>query len=383
MKAGILYPRSKAHPGMMGDFMDGLKTALKHHQADQDVQLFSETIGFGGVEKEVYEKTEKLLVLDDVDMLVAFVDLRILEIMKPILYASGKWILIVNPGANYPDNWVPQPNVMHLTLQHAFSCWLTGKQAALNPGTRAAVATTFYDCGYLHTASMVKGFEKEGGKVTHHWVYNQRYDDSFDCKPLVDFLDASPDTKNLLCIFDSLPASLFYSRLEASGKAGELQLFVSPMMLDGIAREKLNEGCQFPVAGHLPWHASLENRSNIEFMELYRNQAKKTPGIFSVLGWDAGQIICEWMAGGDRIDPDDPDFAEKCAGRIINSPRGEMKLDPATHFFTAPVYRCSLSPQSKELALHVIENPATEWTAFTEISFSGVSSGWTNTYLCY
>lgn len=383
MKAGILYPRSKMHPGMMGDFMDGLKSALKHHQLDQQVQLFSETIGFGGVEKEVYEKTEKLLVLDDVDMLVAFVDLRILEIMKPILYASGKWILIVNPGANYPENWVPQANVMHLTLQHAFSCWLTGKLAAVNTGLQAAVATTFYDCGYLHTAAMSKGFEKEGGNITHHSVNNQRYDDSFNCKPLIEFLDANPGTKNLLCIFDSKPASLFYAQLAANEKSEEHHLFVSPMMLEKTALDQLNEECRFLVDGHLPWHASLENSSNGEFMEIYRNQVKKPASIFSVLGWDAGQIIGEWLASDDRIEPDDPGLAEKCAQRIINSPRGEMKLDPSTHYFIAPVYRCSVSPHTKEMSFTAIEDPAKEWAEFAEITVSGVSSGWTNTYLCY
>lgn len=383
MKVGILCPRSKTHPGMMGDFLDGLKASLKRLKVDQQVQLFSETIGFGGVEKEVYDKTEKLLVLDDVDMLVAYIDLRILEIIKPLLYASGKWILVVNPGANYPDNWVPQVNVMHLSLQHAFLCWLTGKQAAAKPGIQAALATTFYDCGYLHNSSMAKGFEKKGGNIIHHAVNNQRYDEAFNCKSLTDFLDTSPETKTLLCIFDSLPATLFYSRMEAYEKAGELSLFVSPMMLEGTALEKLNAGCQFRVDGHLPWHASLENKANIEFIEIYRNQVKKPVSIFSILGWDAGQIIFEWAAGDDRLSPDDPDLAEKSVQRIIDSPRGEMKLDPETHFFIAPVYRCSFSPLSKEMSLSEIEDPAKEWAEFTQITLSGVNSGWTNTYLCY
>ena len=124
MKIGILYPRSNAHPGMMMDFMDGIKTALKHQQLNDHVVLVSESTGLGGNEKEVYEKAEKLLVLEGVDILVAYIDLRVLEILKPLLYASGKLVLAVNPGANYPQNWVPQPNIINLTLQHSFLCWL-------------------------------------------------------------------------------------------------------------------------------------------------------------------------------------------------------------------------------------------------------------------
>lgn len=59
MRIGVLYPRSKAHPGMMADFADGIKAALKHYQL-KDIELISEIVGFGGNEKELYEKVEKI-----------------------------------------------------------------------------------------------------------------------------------------------------------------------------------------------------------------------------------------------------------------------------------------------------------------------------------
>ena len=61
MKIGVLCPRSKAHPDMMADFVDGIKSALKHYQFNNEVQLITESIGFGGNEKEVFEKAEKIL----------------------------------------------------------------------------------------------------------------------------------------------------------------------------------------------------------------------------------------------------------------------------------------------------------------------------------
>ena len=200
MKIGVLYPRSKAHPGIMVDFVEGIKTALQHQQLDQKVRLISESIGFGGNEKEVYEKVEKLLVLEGADVLVAFVDLRILEIIKPLLYASGKLVLAVNPGANYPENWVPQSNIVNLTLQHGFLCGLTGKLAAQMNKTNAVTATTFYDCGYLHIAAMVKNFVKAGGNIIYNYVNNQPYDDAFDIIPLTDYLSSDKTTQFTLCI---------------------------------------------------------------------------------------------------------------------------------------------------------------------------------------
>lgn len=383
MKIGVLYPRSKAHPGITADFVDGIKTVLQHQQLYHKIQLISESISFGGHEKEVYEKAEKLLVLEGADTLVAFIDLRILEIIKPLLFASGKLILVVNPGANYPESWIPQSNIINLTLQHGFLCWLTGKLAGQMNKTNAATATTFYDCGYLHLAAMVKGFVKDFGKITYHYANKQRYDDAFEIKALTDHLTSDKTTDSLLCIFDSLPASLFYSRLNIFDGASGLHLFVSPMMLEQIALEKITDGFNFPIDGYLPWHAEANNNANKEFIDIYLKQTKRRANIFSLLGWEAGLILQQVLLNSNENYADGAEIAGKLGEVKINSPRGEMKLDPETNYFVAPVYKCSVPKNSVNRSIDFIETPENEWAAFVEIPTEGISSGWTNTYLCY
>ena len=383
MKIGILYPRSNAHPGMMMDFMDGIKTALKQQQLNDHILPVSESTGLGGNEKEVYEKAEKLLVLEGVDLLVAYIDLRVLETLKPLLYASGKLVLAVNPGANYPQNWVPQPNIVNLTLQHSFLCWLTGKLAAPLNTTNAATATTFYDCGYLHTAAMVKNFIKGGSKITFNYVNNQRYDDAFDITQLTGYLSSDKETTSLLCVFDSLPSSLFYSLLNKYNEADNLHLFVSPMMLEQKALEKMPDGFKFSIDGYLPWHAELENNANRVFLDNYRQQTKRDGNIFSLLGWETGLILQEIFLHSNGNYTDGTELAGRLASGKINSPRGEMKLDPETNYFIAPVCKCSIKQNSGTPMVEQMAVPEKEWTSFVEDPTEGVSSGWTNTYLCY
>jgi branched-chain amino acid transport system substrate-binding protein len=383
MKIGILYPRSKAHPGITADFVEGIKTTLQHQQLHHKIQLISESISFGGHEKEVYEKAEKLLVLEGADTLVAFIDLRILEIIKPLLFASGKLILVVNPGANYPENWIPQSNIINLTLQHSFLCWLTGKLAGQMNKTNATTATTFYDCGYLHLAAMVKGFVKDIGKITYHYVNKQRYDDAFEIKALTDHLTSDKTTDSLLCIFDSLPASLFYSCLNRFEGVAGLHLFVSPMMLEQMALEKITDGFKFPIDGYLPWHAEANNNANKEFIDIFLKQTKRTANIFSLLGWETGLILQQVFINSNENYADGAEIAGKLGGIKINSPRGEMKLDPETNYFVAPVYKCSVPKNSVNRSIDFIETPENEWEEFVEIPTEGISSGWTNTYLCY
>jgi branched-chain amino acid transport system substrate-binding protein len=383
MKIGVLYPRSNAHPGIMVDFVEGIKTALQQQQLDKKIQLISESIGFGGNEKEVYEKMEKLLLLERADVIAAFVDLRILEIIKPLIYASGKLVLIINAGANYPENWVPQSNILYLNLQHSFLCWLTGKLAVQTNENKAATATTFYDCGYLHTAAMVKSFVNEGGTISYNYINNQRYDDAFEIKSLTDYLSSDKETTNLLCVFDSLPAALFYSRLKTYVDIENLHLFVSPMMLEQKALENLKDGFKSSIDGHLPWHISLENMANKNFIDYYLQQTEREACIFSLLGWEAGLVFNEIYLRSNGKYSEGDEIAGKLTGVKINSPRGEMKLDAETNHFIAPVYRCSVQHKSNKLSIQIIENTENEWKTFVAIPTEGVSSGWTNTYLCY
>lgn len=383
MKIGILYPRSTVHPGMMADFMDGIKAALIHTELYDHIRIFSESIGFGGNENEVYEKTEKILVLEAVDILVAYIDLRVLEILKPLLNASGKLILIVHPGANYPRNWVPQPNILNLTLQHGFLCWLSGKLASETKKMKAVMATSFYDSGYLHTAAFVNRFVQSGRNIRFNYVNNQSYDDSFDIKQLTDYLNSDNDTNSLLCVFDSLPASIFYSRLNMFCNAHDLHLFVSPMMLESKAVEHISECFKFSIDGYLPWHSSIENMYNQIFMKSYQKQSQRSATVFSLLGWETVLIIQQIFQISNNNNIDGAAVAEQLKKIKINSPRGEMQLDDETNYFVTPVIKCSVKPQTVKIVMQIIEHPQTEWEAFVMEPIEGASSGWTNTYLCY
>ena len=383
MRVGILYPRSIAHPGLMIDFMDGLKSSVSQKQLIDHILLISEGISFGGNDKEVYEKAEKLLVLENVDMLVAYIDQRILEILKPLLDASGKLILVVNPGANYPQNWQPQPNIVNLTLQHAFLCRLAGKLASSLNNTNATMATTFYDCGYLHTSAIVNAFVRSGGQITYNYVNNLRYDETFNIEQLTTYLSSDKETSSLLCVFDSLPASLFYALLNTYQGADTISLFVSPMMLEQKAFEKMGEGFKFSIDGYLPWHASLENNANRMFLDIYSQQTKRAASVFSILGWETGLILQEIFLHGNHNYVDGAAIARKLAEVEIDSPRGGIKLDIETNYFVAPVCKCSIKQNSATPLIEWMEIPEKEWTTFVNIPNEVVSSGWMNTYLCY
>jgi len=375
MKIGMLFPLSNAYPGIGQDFIDGL-TALTSHD-NTNITILKESVGFGAVEKDVCLKAEKLLISDDVDILIAFVDEKVLPILHPLVQATGKLMLVVNTGANYPVDWIPQPTIVHLTLQHGFLCWLTGKPAAQSGNGAGLMATTYYDCGYLHAAAMVKHFLQEGGSIRYNYVNNQAYDNNFEIDALTNFLSANPDCENLLCVFDQLPASLFYDRLSRPTINRQLKLFSSPMMLQQKALENNRDGFPFSIEGFIPWHPLLENKQN----EAFLNSCKRPASIFSLLGWETGLVLTEIIKNNIAYS-DGEKIISHLANFPLESPRGKLWLDKETQHYVGPALSFRLDAGEVLPTINIEPITENEWRAFA-IPTEGAVTGWTNTYLCY
>lgn len=382
MKVGVLYPRSSAHPNADIDFVDGMRSCLEDGGRARQMELKLEGVGFGGAEKEVYEKVERLLRMERVDIIVAFVDLKVTPLLEPLLFTSDKLMIVVNPGANYPLNWTPQSNIIYLTLHHAFLTWLAGGQAVRQSKTSAAMASTFYDCGYLHGATMMDNFVKRGGEPAYNYVNNQRYDDQFEISPLLHFLAENKDTRSLLCTFDAAPAALFYHRLNQNAEAGDLHLYVSPMMLEATALHALTEGLSFSIDGYSTWLPSQGGEANRHFRTVFEQQTGRAASIFALLGWEAALVVGA-LLGEDGKPLDTSSSVAALTDNPLSSPRGPLRLDKATHFFLSPVLHCHAARGARQLTIESCQEVQEAWQAFHTSVPDGVASGWTNTYLCY
>lgn len=382
MKLGLLYPRSAMHPSISIEFMNGLKACLQHNELQDTINITTDTAGYGGVEKEVMEKVEKLLVIDEADVLVLYLDQKILTPLKPMLEASGKLIIVVNPGADYPQSWQIQPNIIHLSLNHAFLCWLTGALAADKAGTKAAMATSFYDCGYLHGAMMVNNFTIHGGEIMFNYVNNQLYNDSFHINELMAYLASDKQTRKLLCIYDDIPAALFYNSLNRYTDAAELQLYVSPMMFEEKALLIKAGELKFPVNGFMPWHPEINTTANKIFCDAIVAKSGNIPSVFSLLGWEVAQILQKIISSATGYRNGNK-AVQYLINTTIDSPRGEMMLHKETQHYIAPVIKAQLNGTGLQKNNVPVNDIESDWGSFVSNPPQGMVSGWTNTYLSY
>lgn len=376
MKVGVLYPRSNAYPEMMPDFIGGIRGAITSKGLSDKIIIISESIGFGGSEKEAYEKTEKLIALEKVDFIIAYLDLKVLPLLQPLLYSKDKIMLVVNPGANYPDNWIPHPNIFFLTLQHSFLCWLTGLTASLRDNKEAIVATNFYDAGYLHIAAMTERFTIGGGKIVFNYVNKDIYN-KIDITALQTFLSGQ-EVKNILAVFDKGFGQEFLEIFNGLPASKGKNLFVSPMMLHNSVMK--GPSYQFSMQGHVSWIGAQQNESARHFNKHFTETEKTKISMFGLQGWEAGLVISELYRLGKY---NALSANEHLSGLSLETPRGLVQFDRLTNYFMGPVYFIEKEAGQEDFNIKEPGYVEKEWKNFTAHPVQGLSSGWTNTYLCY
>jgi branched-chain amino acid transport system substrate-binding protein len=379
---GILMPRSTLIPTLGLDILNGIKQNLKRYQVLDDIKFTTDNIGFAVNEQEIYTKAEALILASDVDMVVAVADVRMTEMLHPLFAATNKILLVLNLGANFPDTWQPPATTICHSLNFSFHTWLTGALAAHKEKKNAANVLSYYDAGYRQVYCMMTGHHTNAGVPAYYHVTHLKLEE-FTLKPLEQFLQANSDTKILLCLFAAEQAEKFYTAIAPLQQALQLDLFVSPMMLDETLKEVLPTDINIQsVQGYIPWHSSLSNEENILFKETIKTETNKTANYFSLLGWETGSIIDKIISLKETNNMA-VDILKSLTQIVFQSPRGIFKIDASSGQSYGSAYLASCKNNLDINIETVFENIDDAWVKFKiEMKVEGEGAGWKNNYLC-
>jgi branched-chain amino acid transport system substrate-binding protein len=386
LRIGILTPRSTLYPTMTFDILNGLKAGLAHCGIADSTNLFTDNIGFGTDEAEIYTKAEKMLLDNNADVVIACCDSRIAAMLQPMFTAAGKLLLVTNPGANLPEGWQPQPTTIVHSLNFCFCTALTGAMAAAN-GKTAAMTTAYYDAGYNQVYTMVSRFQQLGGSILHNHV-THLLAEQFTLAPLQQFVATQETPSNLLCLYSADMAALFYKEMAAIQQQHTCTIFAAPMLLEeSLAKELNNDVLLTNVRGYTPWLSTLSNTNNQQFVTAFETAQGKRPNIFALLGWEAALLIDSFNKQL-TANNNNTAAAVQAMGTAspLPSPRGWIKLDPASNHIYGPVWLVKGSGFFELLSEenHSLDMDA-EWKDFTatiSLNANEINSAWRNTYLC-
>lgn len=376
---GLLYPRSTLYPGIGFDVVEAFRCGLNHFEAE-GVELVTQNIGIGGVGNEVSEKVEKMLVEHSPDILVAFLDHFAAEKIEPLCKAANCITIVMETGGTIPAAWKSVPGRYHITLDAAFGSRLTGSMAG---DASAALATSFYDGGYLSCNALTTGLTEQGGSICYNYVAPFRFEE-FDIKPLQQAIETLKPEAVLTQMSIDMGA-LFLSAYRDAGLAGSSRFLASPFLLE----ESFLDTLDFPfegITGCVPWSRNLDTPENKVFLRAMKEDAGREPSCFTALSWDTCRFVTLVAAAIREHNGNRGKVIEALKGVTMQGTRGLMELDDTTNYFTAPLYYAEVVPAENgtcmlRLGAEVPER-GTAWSNFTSLPVSGIFSRWTNTYLC-
>ena len=321
-RIGFLLPRSSEFPSMSFDLLDGFRTHLQLLGLG-DSQVFTQNIGFGEDAGIVFAAAEKLIMENDVQVIIAYATSLNAELLYPLADTTGRPFLFLDAGMEIFE-MPPNRNCFHITLQGLEACVQLAKQAGAG-GKSVIAATSFLDGGYRSTWAFEKGLQAEeavfGGHFVSHYLPAE-----FTLAPLTNAV-AGGQSQAVLASYSSYLNQLFLTKLkEEPESARSLPFYCSPFMAD----EMMLQNVPFPGGTYhtiVPWATSLSNAANETFLQTILAEKKKKANLFHLLGWEAAIAARQILENGTAAMP----------AWSYESPRGTVTFHPETNCAYAPL----------------------------------------------
>jgi branched-chain amino acid transport system substrate-binding protein len=363
------------------DFLQGIKSCLTFNDLN-DVDYQVNMVSYGLKDDEIYAAAEKMLILNNADLVVAFIGDYHAAKLSPLFAAAGKLLIISNAGASYPEAFIePVTHTIFHSLNDCLCCFLTGKYAARQPGGNDAImATSFFDGGYRHIHAITNGFMVSGGDIKHNFVSHYKKEE-FNTGTLTSFIKDNPGTRKMLAVFSGDMARLFYADMMEVQKESNLQWYASPMMFDSTHGDFADPRPAVPdMCGYTNWLPELDNETNRAFRQYYQTENNKEANLFSMQGWENGLLILQYLQ--QRKNGTNTEAAiEMLKAQKINSPRGTISLNGQRHIL-GPAHLVKAGGNLQIKVEETIADTAVVWVDMMEQIPNEEFSSWRNTYLC-
>jgi len=377
---GILLARSTYYQTISFDLYEGLRSGLKYLERN-DIRIITENIGFGADKQQCYRSAEKLLLEENASVVIAYIGHRMAQLLRPLFLAANKILIVLDAGANLPHEWPACPNIFYHSLHNSLGASLAAKKA-INDGYKSAgMITGYYDGGYLHTYSISKSFEENGGKIFFNHATGYKSED-FTMEPLKNHLEQFPDCA-LLSLFSGDFVQWYFEGIKKSFKEQNLPVYLPPFGFE----EMTLADAEYPgdnIQGIAAWSKNIKSEENEIFIDAITS-AGRTPNLFSLLSWESAVITIKIL---DLIQERNTitQIASELHSFTFKSPRGRIYFDPKTNTSISPLYNAVLISNDKgkcEIKLESTANDIHEhFQKLTNQNLNNSTSAWYNSYAC-
>jgi branched-chain amino acid transport system substrate-binding protein len=381
IKIGVLCPYSTIYPTLNRDFMEGLLSGIEIKLHSQ-IQLIPEFVR-QGEPLALKPALEKLLGMDNVDILTGCVGYRSMSEMIPIIERFKKVALFCDLGEYLPfidnrSNYIFSNSMQYWQAEFAMGQW-----AQKEWGGKGSVFSPVYDIGYhMHSAFRHGALQSENCTMEYavpRFDNNSNYNVKDAMYEYMEkFRKERPSY--IHAIFSGNEALDFFEIYHKEGLHKEIPLIVSPHMASYEILRNI-EHLELSFHSASLWNFESELKENVKFKRNYLSRTGEMANTFSLLGYEIGLALEQIHPYLMRKDADS--IYNFLKTQQIRTPRGERNFDIDSNYATPIIDIEKITIDNKVNKVTVAQGKSFGYNhmIFEEIHRENLS-GWFNPYLC-
>jgi branched-chain amino acid transport system substrate-binding protein len=328
-KVGLLVPKSGNYAALGQEIEDGFLMAIEESGMKGDFVIVTEDseakppVGVA--------KARKLVLQDEVDVMVGVVSSAVLGAVRDFVDGSKVPLIVANAGNDNATGDACSKYIVRVSFSNGQVNRPMGQWMA-DQGIKTVYAMApDYAAGHQMIDAFSKSFEAAGGEIVGSEF--TPFGKTQDFGPyLTKAKAASPDA--IFVFYAGGEAISFVKQYDSFGIKKDIPLFGSGFLTSSLY-VKAEGQAAVGVKTSLHYVPTLDTPENKAFVEAFKAKFDRPPSEFAVQGYDAGRVLAESIKAGAT---DRETIATGLANVSYTGPRGPLKIDPATNNVVQNIY---------------------------------------------
>lgn len=331
IKVGMLLPYSGVYAALGQDIDDAFALGLDTYGKESG-STFEIVREDDEVKPPVgLAKTKKLILQDEVDVMVGIVSSGVLGAIRDTVDGAGVPLIVANAGNDEATGKDCSPFITRISFSNSQVNRPMGKWMVEQGVKKVFTIAPDYAAGRQMIDSFTAAFTAAGGEVVgQEWPAFQK---TQDFGPFLANAKAS-GADAVYVFFAGGEAISFVKQYDSFGLKAAMPLYGSGFLTSALyvkAEGSAAEG----VKTALHYVPTLDNPENKAFVEAFKAKTGRIPSEYAVQGFDSARALVEAVKAGAK---DRASIAAALPKVSFTGPRGELKIDPATNNVVQPIH---------------------------------------------
>ena len=331
IKVGLLLPFSGVYASLGTEIETGFNLGLKEFGGQTDV-----TFDIVREDTEVKPpvalgKAKKLILQDDVDVMVGIVSSGVLGAVRDMVHGAGVPLIVANAGNDEATGEACSPFITRMSFSNGQVNRPMGTWMAEQGIKKVFTLAPDYAAGHQMIDAFVETFTAAGGEVVGQEF--TPFQKTQDFGPYLAQAKAS-GADAVYVFYAGGEAITFVKQYDSFGLKAELPLYGSGFLTSPLYVNAQGEAAEGVITA-LHYAPTIDNAANASFVAAFTAETGRAPSEFAVQGYDSARALIEAVKAGAT---DRASLATALRQVSFDGPRGTLSIDPATNNIIQPVY---------------------------------------------